>query len=62
MFVGETGESDYFYMYEKKDGKMTEKEVKIKDDFEAAVRKMLEEEDDWNWKKKDNNELLRNKI
>ncbi|NSJ70691.1 hypothetical protein G5B28_16165 [Blautia faecis] len=46
MFVGETGESDYFYMYEKKDGKMTEKEVKIKDDFEAAVRKMLEEEDD----------------
>ena len=46
MFVGETGESDYFYMYEKKDGKMTEKEAKIKDDFEAAVRKMLEEEDD----------------
>ena len=27
-------------------GKMTEKEAKIKDDFEAAVRKMLEEEDD----------------
>lgn len=46
MFVGETGESDYFYMYEKKDGKMTEKEVKIKDDFETAVRNMLEEEDD----------------